>query len=201
MNATEKSTLMGKIYRVNEIFYSLQGEGMRSGEPSVFVRFSGCNLRCPWCDTDFDSFTLMSADDIAAEVSRLNHDKIASWVILTGGEPLLQADDSLVDTLHQNGYKVAVETNGTIVPPPSIDWVTCSPKEGSITRLRHADEVKVVYTGLSPEHWRDFITADHWLLQPLDDNAKDNAGETAEYILAHKGWRLSLQVHKIIGIK
>ena len=189
------------MYRVNEIFYSLQGEGMRAGEPSVFVRFSGCNLRCPWCDTVFDTYTLMMADDISREVTRLNGNSVATWVVLTGGEPLLQVDDNLIDTLHQAGYKVAVETNGTVVPPPSVDRITCSPKEGSRPVIRHADEVKVVYTGVDPEHWREEIKADHWLLQPLYRNGKDNVKETVEYILTHPDWRLSLQVHKYLGIK
>ena len=119
------------MYRVNEIFYSLQGEGANTGTPAVFVRFAGCNLRCPFCDTEFDSYTEMTAAEIADEIGRFP----ADFVVLTGGEPSLQVDDALVETLHARDLVIAVETNGTRPLPADIDWVTCSPKEsGKRTR-------------------------------------------------------------------
>ncbi|MBP5641807.1 MAG: radical SAM protein, partial [Paludibacteraceae bacterium] len=129
-------------YKVNEIFYSLQGEGLHTGEPAIFIRFSGCNLACPWCDTDHKAFTEMTAEQIT---SKCNHYP-AQLVVLTGGEPALQADDALIAALHDAGYYIAIETNGTHSLPDDIDWVTCSPKEGSHVVLSEADEVKIVYT-------------------------------------------------------
>jgi len=192
------------MYRVNEIFRSLQGEGMHTGEAAVFVRLSGCNLRCPWCDTDFANYRLMSADEIADEALRLcpsSADAERGLLVLTGGEPSLQADEALTDRLHKAGFSLCMETNGTHALPRGIDWVTCSPKEGSRVVLKEADEVKVVFTGNSPEHWRQEIKAAHWLLQPLDNEGRQNTEETIDYILKHPGWRLSLQTHKAAGFK
>ena len=137
-------------YKIREIFYSLQGEGCNTGLPVVFVRFSGCNLRCPWCDTDFSTYTEYTAEQIVNSAIQLNAK--ARYVILTGGEPSLQVDDELINALHNAGYKIAIETNGTRPLPEKIDWITCSPKEGSKLYLQQADEVKVVYTGINPEH-------------------------------------------------
>ena len=127
--------------RINEIFESLQGEGFHTGTAAVFVRFSGCNLRCPFCDTQHETYTEMSEEDIARKVSQYN----APWVILTGGEPSLQATETLVDRLHALGKRVAMETNGTHAVPTNLDWLTLSPKEGKDPMLTQADEVKVVY--------------------------------------------------------
>src|SRR5699024_6322741 len=129
--------------RINEIFYSLQGEGYHTGIPAVFVRFSGCNLRCPFCDTQHEEGTLMSDEDIAMEVAKYS----TQVVILTGGEPGLWIDEKLVDALHHEGKYVCIETNGTCLLPENIDWVTCSPKEGAKINLDRIDEVKVVYVG------------------------------------------------------
>ncbi|MBQ7996091.1 MAG: radical SAM protein [Paludibacteraceae bacterium] len=207
------------MYRVNEIFYTLQGEGAHSGIPAVFVRFSGCNLRCPWCDTDFSDYTEMSADEIVAEALDLYDipNERRKMLVLTGGEPSLQVDAPLIDALHAAGFYICVETNGTRPLPKGIDWITCSPKEGTKLALKQADEVKVVFTGTyDPEVWRGKIQAEHWLLQPLrytgewlmmsgidewEDDRNDNLPETVRYILSHPFWRLSVQLHKIAGLR
>lgn len=207
------------MYRVNEIFYTLQGEGAHSGIPAVFVRFSGCNLRCPWCDTDFSDYTEMSAGEIVAEALDLYDipNERRKMLVLTGGEPSLQVDAPLIDALHAAGFYICVETNGTRPLPEGIDWVTCSPKEGTRLALKQADEVKVVFTGTyDPEVWRGKIQAEHWMLQPLrytgewlmmsgidewEDDRNDNLPETVRYILSHPFWRLSVQLHKIAGLR
>ena len=125
------------MYRINEIFYSLQGEGANSGTPAVFVRFAGCNLHCPFCDTDFDTYTEMTAEEILDEIGQYP----ADFVVLTGGEPSLQVDDALVDAMHSRDLVIAVETNGTHPLPDNIDWVTVSPKEGS--RVENCYKVSV----------------------------------------------------------
>ena len=207
------------MYRVNEIFYTLQGEGAHSGIPAVFVRFSGCNLRCPWCDTEFQSATPMTAEQIVAEAEELYDvpNERRKMVVLTGGEPSLQIDEALIDTLHHAGFYICVETNGTHPLPDGIDWITCSPKEGTKLALTQANEVKVVFTGTyDPEIWRTRLKAEHWMLQPLrytgewlmtsgidewEDDRNDNLPETVRYILAHPFWRLSVQLHKIAGLR
>lgn len=206
------------MYRVNEIFYTLQGEGAHSGIPAVFVRFSGCNLHCPWCDTDFSDFTEMSAEQIVAEVQELYDipNERRKMVVLTGGEPALQVDKSLVDALHQAGFYICIETNGTRLLPEGIDWITCSPKEGTRPALKQVQEVKVVFTGMyDPEVWREQLSAEHWMLQPLrytgewlmenvdswEDDRNDNLDDTVRYILSHPFWRLSVQLHKIAGLR
>ena len=174
------------MYRVHEIFFTLQGEGAHSGIPAVFVRFSGCNLRCPWCDTDFAGYREMSADGIVAEAQELYDvpNERRKMCVLTGGEPSLQVDKGLLDALHEAGFYICIETNGTRPLPEGIDWVTCSPKlvesrEGptdapvharkpALLALRRVNEVKVVFTGTyDPEIWRSQLEAEHWLLQPL----------------------------------
>jgi len=207
------------VYRVNEIFYTLQGEGAHSGIPAVFVRFSGCNLRCPWCDTDFSDYTEMSAGEIVAEALALYDipNERRKMVVLTGGEPSLQVDKPLLDALHAAGFYICIETNGTRPLPEGIDWITCSPKEGTQLALKRVNEVKVVFTGTyDPEIWRQHLQAEHWLLQPLrytgewlmmsgidewEDDRNDNLPETVRYILAHPFWRLSVQLHKIAGLR
>ena len=198
------------------------------GIPAVFVRFSGCNLRCPWCDTEFTDFTPMAAEDIVAAIQDLYDipNKRRKMVVLTGGEPSLQVDKPLVDALHHAGFYICIETNGTHPLPAGIDWITCSPKESSLQHsatskqplaLRKVNEVKVVFTGTyDPEIWRDQLEAEHWLLQPLrfagewliehtvdewEDDRNDNLDDTVRYILSHPFWRLSIQVHKIVGLR
>ncbi|MCQ2232382.1 MAG: 7-carboxy-7-deazaguanine synthase QueE [Paludibacteraceae bacterium] len=181
--------------RINEIFMSLQGEGFHTGTSAVFVRFSGCNLKCPFCDTKHETFVEMSEEEIEKSVSGF----ASPWVILTGGEPSLQATESLVERLHNIGKKVAMETNGTHEVPHNLDWVTLSPKEGKAPILSTANEVKVVFTeSTDVEHWHKQIKADHYFLQPC---SCQNTKETVAYILEHPHWRLSLQTHKYIGIE
>lgn len=191
--------------KVNEIFYSLQGEGYYSGTPAVFVRLSGCNLRCPFCDTQHKSGIEMNEAEIVAEVAKYP----APHVVVTGGEPSLQLTATLVDALHRAGRYVAVETNGTHALPPNVDWITLSPKNAYVDDaevvLTHADEIKVVYDGEHEPQDCHGIQAAHRSLQPLDTgDAARNAAITAaavEYVKCHPQWRLSLQIHKILNIR
>lgn len=193
-----------KTYRIHEIFLTLQGEGYHTGCPAVFVRFSGCNLRCPFCDTDFASFRELTADDILAEVQRLSPAP-QTLIILTGGEPSLQVDAPLLRVLHTSGKTICIETNGTHPLPDGIDWITCSPKQGTRVVLPRADELKIVYLGQDDsdaneqqvEPWRTRIPADHLFLQPCSCT---NTPALIAYILRHPHWRLSLQTHKYIDI-
>lgn len=187
-------------YRINEIFYSLQGEGYHTGMPAVFVRFSGCNLRCPFCDTEFADYREMDAEEIAEEVERLvPQGNALPLIVLTGGEPSLQADETLVARLHETGMAICMETNGTHALPQEIDWVTCSPKAGSRVVLEEADELKIVLTDdCRPEQWAERIKARHLFLQPCSCR---NTEAVVEYILSHPQWRLSLQTHKYLNIR
>lgn len=196
--------------RVNEIFYSLQGEGYHSGVPSVFVRFSGCNLRCPFCDTDHSSGSGMTDDEIVAEINRYP----AHWIILTGGEPSLQIDEDFLQTLHNaTGKRIAIETNGTNALPNGIDWITVSPKTGIggnvelPLRVAFADEIKVVDTGqpLEPYFTLD-CRRDSTLmyLQPCfvgdPDTLRANIARTVNRVLTDPRWRLSAQTHRFLNI-
>lgn len=189
---------------VNEIFYSLQGEGMHTGRAAVFVRLSGCNLQCSFCDTDHSRHELMEVESIVNAVTQWP----SETVIVTGGEPSLYDLVPLTTALHAEGRRVHVETNGTHVLPDCIDWITCSPKKDAalpyqVTEeiARRADEVKVVYTGQSGEEleeiFRPFATGNRFL-QPCSGA---NTGETVEMVLSHPQWRLSLQTHRLISIK
>ena len=187
--------MSAKRYRVNEIFYSLQGEGFWTGTPMVFVRLSGCNLRCSFCDTDHSGFTEMSADEIVASALPF----AARRICLTGGESSLQADDALIRAFHEAGFKVHIETNGTHPLPEGIDWVTLSPKSAIV--LKKADELKLVFTAdAHPGQWLDFPAPWHFL-QPCDRDGQANIGPTIQYIQAHPEWRLSLQTHKLLDIR
>lgn len=196
-----------KTYRVNEIFYSLQGEGRWTGRPAVFVRMSGCNLSCPFCDTDFTHYTEMTAQDIVEQCLRTGSE--CRFIVLTGGEPSLQADDALIEAWHQAGYYVAVETNGTHLLPQGIDWITCSPKKAFVETqaavvIPHANELKLVFDDKHPVDCCH-LKADYMYLQPCDTgNDEQNAiimKHCIEYIKQHPEWQLSLQTHKIIGIQ
>ena len=206
------------MYKVNEIFFTLQGEGAHSGIPAVFVRFSGCNLRCPWCDTDFTDSTPMTAEQIVSTMLDLydTPNERRKMCVLTGGEPSLQVDQPLIDALHKAGFYICIETNGTHPLPEGIDWITCSPKEGTKLALKRVNEVKVVFTGTyDPEIWRTQLEAEHWMLQHLlytgeclienvdsgQYDRNDSLDDTVRYILAHPFWRLSVQLHKIAGLR
>ena len=194
--------------RVNEIFHSLQGEGYNSGTPAVFIRFSGCNLQCPFCDTQHESGTEMTEQEIVEAVKHLV--PRSSLVVITGGEPALQLTASLVDALHEIGKRVAVETNGTLPLPSNVDWITLSPKSAwlgdeAVPVLTRADELKVLYDGSHDPSAFDSITATHRFLQPMDTGDANRTAtlmqQAADYCLQHPQWRLSLQIHKILNIR
>ena len=211
------------MYKVNDIFSSLQGEGHHTGRAATFVRFAGCNLRCPFCDTDFTHYREMSAEEIVESVKQYT----TRFVVLTGGEPSLQIDDALVAALHEAGFYIAVETNGTRLLPEGIDWVTVSPKQPLTTtplpqiESGRVNEIKVVFNGttndilLSVEHLEKEAeyTRDSFhnlpspllFLQPCDvGDAQHNAEITRqciEYIMQHPCWQLSLQTHKLANFK
>ena len=190
--------------RINEIFYSLQGEGYFTGQAAVFIRMSGCDLRCPFCDTDHSAAVEMTDDEILAAIA--NHK--SRHVVITGGEPALQLTRSFVDALKASGYFIQVETNGTHPLPPGIDWVTCSPKYRPVAHSE-VDELKVVYEGRQSEpiaeELASRISARHYSLQPCDwGDAAQNAVTTAdciEFIKREPRWRLSLQTHKLLNIR
>ena len=208
------------MYAVKEIFYSLQGEGFHAGRPAVFCRFTGCNLwsgreqdranaPCSFCDTDFvgtDGANGGKYDlgGLAYRIARLwpSRQVTNRLVIFTGGEPLLQLDEPLLQAMHALGFACAVETNGTLAVPKAVDWITVSPKAGAPLRLESADELKLVFPqdGLPPEHLEQFH-AKHFFLQPMDSSElKANTAAAVAYCMANPKWRLSLQNHKSLGI-
>ncbi|WP_022723812.1 7-carboxy-7-deazaguanine synthase [Rhodopseudomonas sp. B29] len=208
-------------YAVKEIFLTLQGEGAHAGRAAVFCRFSGCNLWtgreqdrvsavCKFCDTDFvgTDGTLggryasadQLADTIAAQWTGGADDR---YVVITGGEPLLQLDAELIAALHGRGFAIGVETNGTIVPPEGIDWLCVSPKAGAELRVSGGDELKLVYPqdGAMPDQFERLGFA-RFSLQPMDGpDVHDNTTRAIAYCLSHPQWRLSLQTHKTLGIR
>ena len=187
-----------KLYKINEIFYSLQGEGYYSGIASIFIRFSGCNLSCSFCDTQHETGELMTQEQILDQVTRFP----AKHVVLTGGEPSLFVTKELIDGLHAAGKYVCIETNGLHALPEGIDWVTLSPKTAQTT-LRTCDELKLVYTE-GPFNPHNEIKAAHYFIQPCDTGDSTNnqriLAECISYIKDNPRWRLSLQTHKIVGI-
>ena len=208
-------------YQVKEIFYTLQGEGARAGRAAVFLRFAGCNLwtgreedrasaTCKFCDTDFvgtdgeDGGKFAGAEVLAEAVARQWPKGLGKpYVVCTGGEPLLQLDGALVHALHAKGFEIAIETNGTLIPPPGIDWICLSPKAGAELALKAGQELKLVFpqTGAEPSLFEG-LTFDHFFLQPMDGpNREKNTVSATAYCLAHPKWRLSLQTHKFIGIR
>lgn len=210
-------------YSAKEIFYTLQGEGMNSGRAAVFLRFAGCNLWtgreqdraaavCRFCDTDFvgtdgdggGSFSTAQALARAVAAAWLGTAVPVArrFVVCTGGEPLLQVDAPLVDALHAEGFTIAVETNGTRLPPPGIDWVCVSPKARADLLLTRGDELKLVYPqeDNDPAQYEHLEFA-HFLLSPMDGPERTrNTDLAVQYCLAHPRWRLSLQTHKYLGI-
>ncbi len=209
-------------YSVKEIFYTLQGEGANAGRPAVFCRFAGCNLWtgreadratavCRFCDTDFvgtggdggGKFDTPGALAAAVDAKWPAGGSGRKLVVCTGGEPLLQLDAPLVEVLRALGFEVAVETNGTLEPPAGDLWLTVSPKAGAPFNLRHGSELKLVFpqAGAEPDRFEK-LAFDHFFLQPMDSPDRDrNTALATEYCLAHPQWRLSLQTHKIIGIR
>lgn len=191
-------------YPINEIFYTLQGEGFYSGRPAVFVRFSGCNLKCPFCDTDFRKKTNMTAEEIMKQVDMYN----SHFVVLTGGEPSLYVDRTLINLLHDHGREVAIETNGTHALKGRVDWVSVSPKGDYCDKadvvLAKCNEVKVVFTGHDVSQYLD-IQAEHYYIQPCDLHDamrnKETLKQAIEYCKKHPQWSLSLQTQKLLGIK
>lgn len=197
---------MSRIYNINDIFYSLQGEGHNVGRAAIFVRFSGCNLTCPFCDTDYSKYTGMTGNEIVNRIKDFSggiEDGERPIVVLTGGEPTLQADWELILRIHECGFKfVTMESNGTNEPPSNLDWLTVSPKAKPV--VKRCNELKVLFDGKSVVN--DYnIKADYYYLQPLDTgNVRNNdiiVSKCVNYIKEHPRWRLSLQTHKMIGIK
>jgi len=208
-------------YSVKEIFYTLQGEGLRAGRPAVFCRFSGCNLWtgreedrssavCQFCDTDFvgTDGTLGGKFSNSRELAQLianqwPSEKEHKYVVLTGGEPLLQVDTALIDSLHEMKFEIAVETNGTIAVPPDIDWICVSPKAGTEWVQKTGNELKLIYP--QPELLPNYIPTtgfDFYLLQPMDNIfQKKNTVKAIEYCQTNPEWRLSVQTHKILEIR
>lgn len=208
-------------YSVKEIYYTLQGEGAHTGRPAVFLRFAGCNLWtgreedresaiCTFCDTDFvgtdgpGGGKYRSAEDLAAVVDELWPDMVAGqkYVVCTGGEPLLQLDESLTDALHQRGFEVGVETNGTIRAPEGLDWICVSPKANAAVVQTSGHELKLVYP---QEEVRprdvEHMAFDHFFLQPMDGpDVARNTRAAIDYCLRNPLWRLSLQTHKVLDI-
>jgi len=192
--------------RVNEIFYSLQGEGRYTGVAAVFIRLAGCNLRCDFCDTDHEPYKDLTEEEIMLEIAKYP----ANHIVITGGEPTLQITRSFIDRLHEAGKYVQIETNGTIALKDDmeccIDWITLSPKYAKV-KIQRFDELKVVYQGQDMSQYDELQPAciGNRYLQPCDrkDDAKNaaNLAATIAYIEAHPEWRLSLQTQKIINVR
>lgn len=193
-----------KEMKINEIFYSVQGEGFHAGTPAIFVRFSGCNLRCPFCDTEHETGVRMSVEQIVREVGTYP----ARLVVLTGGEPSLFVDADFVQALHEIGKYVAMETNGTHEVPANLDWVTFSPKDAFTEAenvLAECDELKLVFDGNVDPSRYDGVGARHRFLQPCDTgDAERNAKimtSVFEYCLKNPVWRVSVQLHKVMNVR
>lgn len=213
-------------YAIKEIYYTLQGEGAHTGRPAVFCRFSGCNLWsgkesdrhtaiCQFCDTDFvgtdgsnggkyrTPFEVAQLIDGCWPKDEIDQWKSQKFVVFTGGEPLLQLDKALVDSLHDMCFSVAIETNGTKLPPEGIDWICVSPKANAPLLLTAGNELKLVFPqeGASPENYEK-LNFEHFFLQPMDGpNQRANIELAAKYCMLHPRWELSLQTHKLIGLR
>lgn len=208
-------------YAVKEMFYTLQGEGLRAGRPAVFCRFAGCNLwsgreedrataQCTFCDTQFvgtdgDGGGKFETAELLATAIAAKWPKTgegARYVVFTGGEPLLQLDDALIRVVHAQGFEIAIETNGTLAAPEGIDWICVSPKAGNKLVQTRGQELKLVYpqAGAEPHNF-ETLAFDHFLLQPLwGERTQENMRAAARYCMEHPRWRLSVQTHKWIGI-
>ena len=207
-------------YLLKEIYYTLQGEGYHTGRPAVFIRFSGCNLWtgyekdrsgaiCNWCDTDFVGTNginggKFSAEEITNIINKLWKGNVQTepYVVCTGGEPLLQMDESLIKAIHKVGFEIGLETNGTMIPPEGIDWICVSPKANTDLVLKNGNELKVVYPqcGMNPR-MHEKLKFDHFYIQPMDGiDQKNNIKRSEKFVLDHPRWKLSIQTHKILGI-
>ena len=208
-------------YTVKEIYFTIQGEGFHTGKDAVFCRFSGCNLWsglekdrskaiCNFCDTDFvgidgeNGGKYKSHDDLIKKIeSCWPKDKKEKYVVFTGGEPLLQLDKKLIDALHECDFKIAIETNGTILPPKNIDWICVSPKRNTNLLLKKGDELKLVYPqeNFNPDQFES-LDFTHFSIQPMDGKElQNNILKCVSYCIENPSWKLSLQTHKIIGVK
>ena len=199
-----------KTYRINEIFYSLQGEGFYAGTPAVFIRFSGCNLRCPFCDTKHKSGKQMEWTQIKERIEECCYFGLPKLVVLTGGEPSFFADEELCRNLGEIFSIIAMESNGTHTPPVGVDFLTISPKSDFVPDaeviVKSCNELKLVFDGEHyPEPWIEKIHATHYFLQPCDKGSLEENEEIINhcvaYIKAHPVWRLSLQTQKIIKVQ
>ncbi len=208
-------------YSVKEIYYTIQGEGHHTGRAAIFCRFSGCNLwsgkevdrkkaSCNFCDTDFvgidgeNGGKYKSHTDLIKKIeSCWPKNKKEKYVVFTGGEPLLQLDQKLIDALHRCDFKIAIETNGTILPPNNIDWICVSPKKNADLLLKKGDELKLVYPqeDFNPEQFES-LDFTHFSIQPMDGKElQNNILKCVSYCIENPSWKLSLQTHKIIGVK
>jgi len=222
--SADDSNSTSTCYSVKEIFYTLQGEGLHAGRAAVFCRFSGCNLWngkesdrqsaiCRFCDTDFvgtdgGNGGKYSATELATKVASVwcggrleagGH----PYLVCTGGEPLLQLNDQLIEAFHKAGFEIAIETNGTIAVPRDVDWVTVSPKASAELVVTQGDELKLVYPQVenSPSDFES-LGFDHFFLQPMDGpKAKENTSLATQFCLSNPKWRLSLQTHKLLGLQ
>jgi len=208
-------------YAVKEIFYTLQGEGVHTGRAAVFCRFAGCNLWsgreedrvaaiCQFCDTDFigtdgdGGGKFATPEELAAAVAAKwpPSDRERRFVVCTGGEPLLQVDSALIEALHREGFTIAIETNGTVEVPEGIDWVCVSPKANAKMIVTRGDELKVVYPQEVDPAVYSGLEFQHWFIQPKDGpDAANSLRAAIQYCADHPRWRLSLQTHKLIGIR
>ena len=207
------------MYKIKEIFLTKQGEGYHTGKKSIFIRFSGCNLWnglehdrnkaiCNWCDTDFvgtdgingGTYTI---DKIINKIWDLwpKNLKEKPFLVCTGGEPLLQLDQVFVDEMHINGFKIAIETNGTCHPPNNIDWICVSPKSNTNLVIKEGDELKFVYPQIDfePQQFEKF-SFNHFFIQPMDgNNYNENKIKSKDFVKNNRQWKISLQMHKILG--
>ena len=208
-------------YSIKTFYYTLQGEGLLTGRPAVFCRFSGCNLWsglekdrknaiCNFCDTEFvgtdglNGGKYPTAESVAEKAHSLWPAGMEGipYVVCTGGEPLLQLDSKLIHSFHENGFEIGIETNGTLPVPDELDWVCVSPKSGAVLIVEKGDELKIVYpqNGLDPSDYEG-LNFDHFSLQPRDGlNIQQTTHETLDYCMNHPQWNLSLQIHKLLNI-
>ena len=208
-------------YSIKEIYYTLQGEGIQAGRAALFCRFAGCNLwsglekdrlgaQCNFCDTDFlgtngeNGGRFKTASELARHANKFWPDETTKkFIVLTGGEPMLQVDSSLISELHNLNFEIAIETNGTIICPPEIDWICVSPKAGTKIAQKTGNELKVIY----PQPELNFsklldLSFEYFLIQPMDGpDAEENTAASVEFCKENPNWRLSLQTHKQLGLK